>query len=228
MTLTARLFLGSSPEGTRHVQTRDGSRTQAFAESPRACSRARAPMRRAAPLDLDPLARLLEPIEDPSRSAGGATVRYCCSGFAAALRRSELVALDVEDLAFDASPAGCWSRSALQTSPGTRTSPSCAATSAPPPRSTTSATCSDLQPNPRLGSPLPRRRPRPPHGGWRPSRGCSAPTRASAPTTPARAPHAPTTGREPGRAASRRDEMQGNESNATQRNGTDPGACYAM
>ena len=37
-------------------------------------------MRRAAPLDLDPLARLLEPIEDPSRSAGGATVRYLLLG----------------------------------------------------------------------------------------------------------------------------------------------------
>ena len=61
-----------------------------------------APMRRAAPLDLDPLARLLEPIEDAT--LGGRRDRaLLLLGFAAALRRSELVALDVEDLAFDAS-----------------------------------------------------------------------------------------------------------------------------
>ncbi len=59
-----------------------------------------APMRRAAPLDLDPLARLLEPIERDT-VAGRRDRSLLLLGFAAALRRSELVALDVEDLAFD-------------------------------------------------------------------------------------------------------------------------------
>ena len=56
-----------------------------------------APTRRAAPLDLDPLARLLEPI-DTATLAGRRDRALLLLGFAAALRRSELVALDVEDL----------------------------------------------------------------------------------------------------------------------------------
>ena len=59
-----------------------------------------APTRRAAPLDLDPLARLLEPIEQDT-FAGRRDRALLLVGFAAALRRSELVALDVEDLTFD-------------------------------------------------------------------------------------------------------------------------------
>ena len=58
-------------------------------------------LRRAAPLELDPLARLLEPI-DTSTLAGRRDRALLLLGFAAALRRSELVALDVEDLEFDA------------------------------------------------------------------------------------------------------------------------------
>jgi site-specific recombinase XerD len=58
------------------------------------------PLRRAAPLELDPLARLLEPI-DASTLAGRRDRALLLLGFAAALRRSELVALDVEDLEFD-------------------------------------------------------------------------------------------------------------------------------
>ncbi|MGO9956473.1 MAG: tyrosine-type recombinase/integrase, partial [Solirubrobacteraceae bacterium] len=58
-------------------------------------------LRTAAPLELDPLARLVEPI-DLSTLAGRRDRALLLLGFAAALRRSELVALDVEDLAFDA------------------------------------------------------------------------------------------------------------------------------
>ena len=59
------------------------------------------PLRRAAPLELDPLARLIEPI-DTATLAGLRDRALLLLGFAAALRRSELVALDVEDLGFDA------------------------------------------------------------------------------------------------------------------------------
>jgi len=59
------------------------------------------PLRRAAPLELDPLARLLEPIETTTL-AGQRDRALLLLGFAAALRRSELVAIDVEDLDFDA------------------------------------------------------------------------------------------------------------------------------
>jgi hypothetical protein len=59
------------------------------------------PLRRAAPLELDPLARLLEPV-DASTLAGRRDRAMLLLGFAAALRRSELIALDVEDLEFDA------------------------------------------------------------------------------------------------------------------------------
>ena len=59
------------------------------------------PLRKAAPLELDPLARLLEPI-DTATLAGRRDRALLLLGFAAALRRSELVALDVEDLEFDA------------------------------------------------------------------------------------------------------------------------------
>ncbi len=58
------------------------------------------PLRRAAPLDLDPLARLLEPI-DTATLAGCRDRALLLLGFAAALRRSELVALDVEHLEFN-------------------------------------------------------------------------------------------------------------------------------
>jgi site-specific recombinase XerD len=58
------------------------------------------PLRRAAPLELDPLARLIEPI-DTATLAGQRDRALLLLGFAAALRRSELVALDVEDLEFD-------------------------------------------------------------------------------------------------------------------------------
>ena len=58
------------------------------------------PLRKAAPLELDPLARLVEPI-DASTLAGLRDRAMLLLGFAAALRRSELVALDVEDLEFD-------------------------------------------------------------------------------------------------------------------------------
>ncbi|MGO9977133.1 MAG: hypothetical protein ACLP01_30885 [Solirubrobacteraceae bacterium] len=57
-------------------------------------------MRRAAPLDLDPLARPLEPIERDT-VAGRRERSLLLLGFAAALRRSELVALDVEALTLD-------------------------------------------------------------------------------------------------------------------------------
>jgi len=60
-----------------------------------------APLRRAKPLELDPLGRLLEPI-DTTTLAGLRDRALLLLGFAAALRRSELVALDVEDLCFDA------------------------------------------------------------------------------------------------------------------------------
>jgi site-specific recombinase XerD len=59
------------------------------------------PLRRAAPLELDPLVRLIEPI-DTARLAGLRDRALLLLGFAAAMRRSELVALDVEDLDFDA------------------------------------------------------------------------------------------------------------------------------
>ena len=55
------------------------------------------PLRKAAPLELEPLARLLEPI-DTATLAGLRDRALLLLGFAAALRRSELVALDVEDL----------------------------------------------------------------------------------------------------------------------------------
>jgi integrase len=56
------------------------------------------PLRKARPLEL--LARLLEPI-DTATLAGLRDRAMLLLGFAAALRRSELVALDVDDLAFD-------------------------------------------------------------------------------------------------------------------------------
>ena len=59
------------------------------------------PLRKAQPLELEPLARLLEPI-DVATLAGVRDRAILLLGFAAALRRSELVALDVEDLHFDA------------------------------------------------------------------------------------------------------------------------------
>ena len=59
------------------------------------------PLRRAAPLELDPLARMLEPI-DISTLGGLRDRALLLLGFAAAMRRSELVALDVQDLSFDA------------------------------------------------------------------------------------------------------------------------------
>ncbi len=59
------------------------------------------PLRRAAPLELEPLARLIELI-DTATLAGLRDRALLLLGFAAAMRRSELVALDVEDLEFDA------------------------------------------------------------------------------------------------------------------------------
>jgi len=59
------------------------------------------PLRKAAPLELDPLERLTAPI-DTATHAGRRDRALLLLGFAAALRRSELVALDVEDLDFDA------------------------------------------------------------------------------------------------------------------------------
>lgn len=59
------------------------------------------PARKAAPLELDPLERLLTPI-DASTLAGLRDRALLLLGFAAALRRSELVALDTSDLEFDA------------------------------------------------------------------------------------------------------------------------------
>jgi len=58
------------------------------------------PLRRAVPLDLDPLDRLIAPI-DASTLAGLRDRALLLLGFAAALRRSELVALDVEHLDFN-------------------------------------------------------------------------------------------------------------------------------
>ena len=76
-----------------------------------------APTRRAAPLDLDPLARLLQPIEQDT--LGGRRDRtLLLLGFAAALRRSELVALDVEDLAFDLRRGLLVNNPCLQDRPG--------------------------------------------------------------------------------------------------------------
>jgi site-specific recombinase XerD len=60
------------------------------------------PLRQAARLELEPLGRLLEPI-DASTLAGRRDRALILVGFAAALRRAELVALDVEDLQFDTS-----------------------------------------------------------------------------------------------------------------------------
>ena len=68
------------------------------------------PLRKAQPLELKPLARLVEPI-DTATLAGLRDRALLLLGFAAALRRSELVALDVEDLRFDPLVA-CSSRSA--------------------------------------------------------------------------------------------------------------------
>ena len=58
------------------------------------------PLRKAQPLELEPLARLVGPI-DTATLAGLRDRAILLLGFAAAMRRSELVALDVEDLAFD-------------------------------------------------------------------------------------------------------------------------------
>jgi site-specific recombinase XerD len=58
-------------------------------------------VRTAAPLELDPLARLVDPI-DLATLAGRRDRALLLLGFGAALRRSELVALDVQDLEFDA------------------------------------------------------------------------------------------------------------------------------
>ena len=58
------------------------------------------PRRQAKPLELDPLGRLIEPI-GTATLAGLRDRALLLLGFAAALRRSELVALDVEDLRFD-------------------------------------------------------------------------------------------------------------------------------
>jgi integrase len=60
------------------------------------------PIRKAAPLELDPLARLLEPIDTSTLGGLRDRMLLLLLGFAAAMRRSELVALDVEDLSFDA------------------------------------------------------------------------------------------------------------------------------
>ena len=57
-------------------------------------------LRRAAPLELEPLQLVLAPI-DTATLAGLRDRALLLLGFAAALRRSELVALDVEDLEFD-------------------------------------------------------------------------------------------------------------------------------
>jgi len=56
-------------------------------------------LRRAAPLELEPLELVLAPID--TATLAGLRDRALLLGFAAALRRSELVALDVEDLEFD-------------------------------------------------------------------------------------------------------------------------------
>jgi integrase len=58
------------------------------------------PRRQAKPLELEPLARVVEPIELTTLAAYRDRALLLL-GFAAALRRSELVALDVEDLDFD-------------------------------------------------------------------------------------------------------------------------------
>jgi integrase len=60
-----------------------------------------AQLRKARPLELEPLARLVDPI-DTATPAGVRDRALLLLGFAAALRRSELVALDVDDLEFDA------------------------------------------------------------------------------------------------------------------------------
>ena len=58
-------------------------------------------LRKARPLELEPLARLVDRI-DTATLAGLRDRALLLLGFAAALRRSELVALDVPDLEFDA------------------------------------------------------------------------------------------------------------------------------
>ena len=112
------------------------------------------PQRRAQALELEPLARMIE-LVDTGTLAGLRDRALLLLGFAAALRRSELVALDVEDLDFDAA-RGLWSPSGAPRptrSRKARRSPSptprsaiaarsgrCAATSTPPP--STAARCS--------------------------------------------------------------------------------------
>jgi hypothetical protein len=59
------------------------------------------PLRKAQPLELEPLARLVDTI-DAATLAGLRDRAILLLGFVAALRRSELVALDVEDLQFEA------------------------------------------------------------------------------------------------------------------------------
>jgi integrase len=61
-----------------------------------------APLRRARPLELEALERVVAAIDSGSR-AGLRDRALLLLGFAAALRRSELVALDVADLDFDPS-----------------------------------------------------------------------------------------------------------------------------
>jgi site-specific recombinase XerD len=60
------------------------------------------PQRKAQALELEPLARIVELI-DTDTIAGLRDHALLLPGFAAALRRSELVALNVEDLGFDSS-----------------------------------------------------------------------------------------------------------------------------
>ena len=80
-----RAIRARSPLSCRGIRRKHGTRS----------------LRKAQPLELDPLARLLEPI-DTTTLAGLRDRALLLLGFAAALRRSELVALDVEDLEFDA------------------------------------------------------------------------------------------------------------------------------
>jgi integrase len=61
------------------------------------------PLRRAAPLVLDPLQRLLSQSTHGRWPVGATGALLAALVSPPALRRSELVALDVEDLAFDAS-----------------------------------------------------------------------------------------------------------------------------
>ena len=64
------------------------------------CEHGTAPLRRAKPLELKPLARLVEPI-DQTTLAGLRDRALLLLGFTAALRRAELVALDIDYIAFD-------------------------------------------------------------------------------------------------------------------------------